>query len=682
MQNESPLSDDLFDLDGSSIVYPSEEFDAVNRWDFDGVYNGPKEFLESYKASISPLVQAVEHGENSMLIFSGIPFMDPMEYLTARNGRKGFISMAADQLIKASVHGRQKLASVTFSWFKVECSSSEAITDLLRVASTPATSRGPDPNLVLREVGKGKGMFVSGLWEVELAAGSDVESVIAHVAKLVPGCAHTGTSHSIFQLTLTPSKHGGSTSTSHILPDEHGPSRLTFAVLSGLAPAPSADPQQVESPPVYPWVDQLSDLLVWMNARRPSPPFHKSRILLMLRDAICGRMPCAMYYLLQPTTPAVADNCLWLQLCFRIREIIMRRANTLPGQNSNVSTTQASPAIDPSGSESHSPSVSDAPPISSTMMYPATASAGLSNQHAQDDYTESEYNHAAYEYHEPKRDQFIQDEEDAQISFDAIRRKSGKFAQRNETNAPLSQFPGGPGEPRSRGVNQSGNSNRHQDQYHDGSDSHYGSSYNISDDEPFQYLPSPPPPGPPEFGPDVSTLNASYVNPFDEVLASRGIKPAEYAPKRGVREVSPTRRRTASDVSDMVHEALHPERKHEFEHAGGRNYADHEDNNENRVTDPSGHGMSGKSHEQHYIPETVLPATPSNSGLRSSTRDGDVARNNTGGNHSDVYLNRRDERNFTDGGAGPKQGAELLGLEPSVILFLVNVCGKNCRILI
>jgi hypothetical protein len=36
-------------------------------------------------------------------------------------------------------------------------------------------------SLVLRESGRGRGMVVPGLWEVEIASGSDIEAVVNHV---------------------------------------------------------------------------------------------------------------------------------------------------------------------------------------------------------------------------------------------------------------------------------------------------------------------------------------------------------------------------------------------------------------------------------------------------------------------------------------------------------------------
>lgn len=590
--------------------------------------------------------------------------MDPMEYLTARNGRSGFMSMAADQLIKSAIHGRQKLASVTFSWFKVECSSSEAITDLLRIASTPNSSKGPDPNLVLREVGKGKGMFVSGLWEVELASSSDVESVIAHVSKLVPGCAHNGHAHSVFQLTLTQVKQGGNTSTSQLIMEERAPSRLTFVQLSGLAPVEITNHDNLtSSTAVYPWVDQLSDLLVWMNARRPSPPFHKSRILLLLRDAICGRMPCAMYYLLQPTVPAVPDNCLWLQLCFRIRDLVLRRANALPSQNAS---TQLGPGAALAEKENRTPAVSDAPLISSQMMYPAVSSASHQSSHSgtpghpEVEHEERSFgnNHAEDDLEDLEKERADDDD----ISFSSLRRKAAFMA---ETHIPdynyvsTSNAPGGPG---GRGYRQGDHSSYSNRQQQNSYEDYYGSHishYNTSEDEPFQYLPSPPPPGPPISAPDHGSSLASYVNPFDEVLAARGLKPAQLITRNGFRDGSPTRRHTASDAADMVRGIFHADHN-SGENGFTRDFEIDASRHEHAVA--KGETRGGGSGENSRPKNTAINGD--SLGQKNYKPSGTAP----AGNRSDPYMHRREERNMApvEGEQQDMQDSVLKGLEPSV----------------
>jgi hypothetical protein len=651
------------------------------------VLNGPKEFLDSYKANISPLVQQVERGENAMLIFNGVPFMDPVEYLTTRNGRNGFISMAADQLLKTAVSGRHKSASVTFSWYKVECSSSEAITDLLRAASTPNTAKGPDPNLVLREVGRGKGMFVSGLWEVELAAGSDIASVVAHVTKLVPGCGHSGAAHSVFQLSLNHIKQSEgnkhNTSTQSMLA-ENAPSRLTFVLLSSLAPpTPARQHGQTEHAPspAYPWVDQLSELLVWMGARRPSPPFHRSRVLLLLRDAICGRMPCAMYYLLQPTVPAVPENCLWLQLCYRIRDIIGQR--TAP--------TQASPAraVSAAGPAPGSVGVGDAPQVSSHMLYPAansprngpapapapspgeaaemqadfslsmgmsaSASVGAADQHGRDGAAPRPLSSQGRGHALPGGGDRERERED--LSFEALRRRSAELAARHDIEARQPQpaaeedggsegegegnyetsghYPGGPGGGSSRGGGGAGVVRRGQGSQYSQSQS----QYNTSDDEPFQFLPSPPPPGPPPASADGD-----------------GGAPAAAMPTFGQFSGSQkSRRHTAPDAADAAREAIRalplPRQEQAWPQAG------------------AGRGSSGEGGHSS--------AAAADDARRRSSGGSNAGAGAGAGAGADSLMNRREERAREQpapaaaGGAGAGAGT-LQGLEPSDLEALLE----------
>ena len=153
---------------------------------FDKVHRDPYDFQKSaFSLSISPLVkQASEGGSVMAILCSSTTIADSSPHISASNILPGaillaLISQAASQLIHILNTSSQSESSVTFSWFNIDClGPSEVITDVLKSASasvaagnnTAGTASGS--SLLLRELGKGRGMSVPGLWEVEITGGN------------------------------------------------------------------------------------------------------------------------------------------------------------------------------------------------------------------------------------------------------------------------------------------------------------------------------------------------------------------------------------------------------------------------------------------------------------------------------------------------------------------------------
>jgi hypothetical protein len=270
-----------------------------------------------------------------MLTFCGLPISDSLEYFTSINGRVGFISLAAQLLLRAAIVDGQNPGTVTLSWYKIDCGNTESIIDLLRSSSPLHNHKTPDPNLILRELGKGRGMIVPGLWEVELNTPQDVDAVINHVHRMFPTSHHDGLSHTVFQFTIaphdTPSKVMKTGSKTSVTDDSPGVGRLSILLLSNLSHiknlsytepllTPSSSSLLHTTPHLdsFAWVHLIHEILYWMESRRPSPPFHKSRLLLLLRDALCLRMPSCFTLFLSPTVADLPDNSSWLHLLSRV----------------------------------------------------------------------------------------------------------------------------------------------------------------------------------------------------------------------------------------------------------------------------------------------------------------------------------------------------------------------------
>lgn len=338
------MSQDIFQITETDVICPDTKFENSSHFTFQHVFNGIKDLQSSFEKYYAPIVRQAAAGESTLLTFCGLPISNSLEYFTSLNGRIGFISLAAQLLLRAAIVDGQDPGTVTLSWYKIECGNTETIVDLLRSSSPLHSNKSPDPNLILRELGKGRGMIVPGLWEVELNTPQDVDAVINHVHRMYPTSHHDGLSHSIFQFTISPhdiqskiaSNKTGSKTT--VNDDSPGVGRLTIVLLSNLSQIKNLSyaeqfitPASSVPPPIhvdsYPWVHLTNDILHWMESRRPSPPFHKSRILLLLRDALCLRMPSIFTLFLSPTVVDLPDNSTWLHLVTRISHITQDRFN-------------------------------------------------------------------------------------------------------------------------------------------------------------------------------------------------------------------------------------------------------------------------------------------------------------------------------------------------------------------
>jgi hypothetical protein len=308
---------------------------------YDNLFSNQHDFIKSsFNKVVSPLLKQTEQGESTMVIFGGLQSLKLNEFLLSHTVMQGLISQTASHLLNSVNEGDHKIGSVTFSWFKIDCGSPEILTDVLKTASTNANAGGSGKaatdSLVLRELGKGRGMVVPGLWEVEIAGGSDIEAVINHLQKIVPDAADhsVGNAHTVMHLTVTNQKlaaqgKGGSQgqSKSHsalgTVADGPGVGRITFLLLSNLAPSlnipkspgsRSATPTGAGRTSFYPWVEHTKVVMQWLESKRASTPFHKSRLLLLLKDVLMRRQKASMLMMLQPSHDQHAVNLQWMKL--------------------------------------------------------------------------------------------------------------------------------------------------------------------------------------------------------------------------------------------------------------------------------------------------------------------------------------------------------------------------------
>lgn len=288
---------------------------------------------------MAPLVKQAINGESTMIIFGGVQSMKINHFLLSQTVMQGLINQAASQLLGSVNSMDEKNGTVNFSWYKIECNQQETIVDVLKAASTHGAQNKTENGLLLREAGRNRGMIVPGLWEVEIANGGDIESVVSHVVKVIPSIAdHSqGNSHTIMQLTVfDKSKVNPTLSPTSSQLDPPGLGRITFVLLSNLAQADQQYLKPTSPLPVkefsgsYPWVDHLNAVLNWIESKRPSPPFHKSRISLLLKEVLLRRQQASLMLLIQPSADQHVVNMNWMNLFSNIKSESIAKSSSLP----------------------------------------------------------------------------------------------------------------------------------------------------------------------------------------------------------------------------------------------------------------------------------------------------------------------------------------------------------------
>lgn len=275
---------------------------------FDHVINGKGEIANAYRKYLHPLVDQVLGGKSVAMLANSIPKNDFAPYLIgvedAEKPSPAILISIVMQLLKVQA-GAKAAGTVTFSWFKLNCDKSETLVDVLREASGPQGNDKKANDLLLREVGRGRGMTVSGLWEVELASAGDIEAIVNHVLQVYAEADNMTNAHSVFQFVYTPAntKKAAAPASKSIMTSQHdaaGVGRLNFIVMSSLTAYDynTLSLAKIAHHPMaafeHDWILKLQHVMEWIASGRPSPPYHKSRLVLLLRDVLCGRQPCAL----------------------------------------------------------------------------------------------------------------------------------------------------------------------------------------------------------------------------------------------------------------------------------------------------------------------------------------------------------------------------------------------------
>lgn len=314
-----------------------------------------------FQPTLAPLIERTKTGENTTVIFGGTRCANVVSKVVAQSASVLLQSNTADM----------KSCRVTFSWFNIDCEASELLVDVLKAASAITNPTAPiakSTELFLREAGHGKGTVVPGLLEIEIANDGDLQALLAHLEATVPNIA-TFTSpgvHTVCQLTFSdllkkkPSFRKDFVAMGSIS-DMLDVGRITFIQLSDMVSAGPL-PHQAANAPLspkrpkvgrsktepedvvtkggyYPWIEHTKTVVQWLESKRASTPFHKSRLMLLLKDVMLRRQKAALLLMLQPSLDQHQANLDWLRLVS-----LLSRTGPSGGSVGPTSSTAASSA--------------------------------------------------------------------------------------------------------------------------------------------------------------------------------------------------------------------------------------------------------------------------------------------------------------------------------------------------
>jgi hypothetical protein len=324
-----------------------KSIDGIAETTFDHIcVNSEKDPVSSV---VSPLSNMARAGKSATLLLG---------CASSRSCFYELVCACAGQLIQQPAAGR----SVTISWFTIGADGSEVLTDELHRASAKSAPEavGKAPELHLRELGNGKGMLIPGLWEIECASEADVRAVIQHVQARLPHLAAAGSRdsqhHSVFQVTYGDRKNDGAGKKAAgakknfvamgALTDRAAVGRVTLIQLGALVPQPAVHSDEHGAQPspkkgdvhahdsavttLHPWVHHLKTVMTLLENRQASTPFHRCRLVLLLKDILLRRQSGAVVLSLQQAGSGHSTDTEWLQLFAQLNRLTICKAPTQP----------------------------------------------------------------------------------------------------------------------------------------------------------------------------------------------------------------------------------------------------------------------------------------------------------------------------------------------------------------
>jgi hypothetical protein len=344
-------------------------------------------FLVHDKATVCPVANSnlrvtfssvVESGEESKLDESLDGFL-----ACVQKGKTATVVLgngdSPEEALLYAVSGAKKLlqqthsdkasrtASIMLSWYTISVDAKEILIDVLRrSANMDSSVTVKTPELIIRELSSGRGMLVTNLLEVECANDQEVDVVLRGAQHRLPYMT-AGQDyqpfHSVIQMYLkekADKPKGASAKKDFVargaLMDKSQVGRLVLVQLGALVSELDHDPVALFGPDhaagalaglaANPWVQHLRTVILWLQQRQVSPPFHRSRLVLLLKDLLLRRQSGAL--LLHLNTAAegarLARSTEWLRLFGQLISLTASPTPALSPSPRSPSRSRATPS--------------------------------------------------------------------------------------------------------------------------------------------------------------------------------------------------------------------------------------------------------------------------------------------------------------------------------------------------
>jgi hypothetical protein len=262
-----------------------------------------------------------------------------------------------------------RTASIMLSWYTISVDAKEILMDVLwRSANMDSSVPVKTPDLIIRELSSGRGMLVTNLLEVECASDQEVDAVLRGTQHRLPYMTAGQDNqpfHSVIQMHLkekADKPKGASAKKDFVargaLMDKSQVGRLVLVQLGALFSELDRDPDALFGPDhaagalaglAAPWVQHLRTVILWLQQRQVSPPFHRSRLVLLLKDLLLRRQSGAL--LLHLNTAAegarLARSTEWLRLFGQLISLTASPTPALSPLPRSPSRNRATPSPPP-----------------------------------------------------------------------------------------------------------------------------------------------------------------------------------------------------------------------------------------------------------------------------------------------------------------------------------------------
>ncbi len=350
---------DEFSVEGDSKVVIQDNISKHSDiFHFSGrVLTTKDEFqMSAYSTIASPLVKRASMGDSTALVIGGNGSLDFTSYLLSTMSSRGILAQSANQLLNSIMVNGKREGTVTFSWYRITCSvndSDEQMIDVLKSASDNSMDNVQDSELSLKELDRGRGVTIPGLWEVELSTSSDVDAVITHVQRISSHAQHeSGTAHSIIQLSVTSDTGFRDPLSTLGASPEKKTGKITFVMLGNMQIQQEMGSFNASgsSNKLCSWVDAIRQMVASAQDVRTrnksmtmNSPSIRSKLVLVLKDILRARQNASVLLMLQPSIENLSSVHQWLQLSEYIENIRRLYANELMQAGSNRTPSRSNP---------------------------------------------------------------------------------------------------------------------------------------------------------------------------------------------------------------------------------------------------------------------------------------------------------------------------------------------------